>query len=95
MSRFAVKTNEQGAKLVNPSKRALAGKAQLVDFRVEEAFSSAFGAFAGAGVFDDVGNKLMVEARPTGGLGVKGGIGIEVTARHSDAQALDEFEGSA
>lgn len=92
VSGFAVKANRQSTKLVNPSRSTLAGKAQFVDIGVEPAFTSAFGALAGAGVFDDVGNKLMVEAGAAGGLGVKGGIGIEVTARDSDAQALDEFE---
>lgn len=35
----------------------------------------------------------MVEARPAGGFGVKGRIGVEVTADHRNAQALDELEG--
>jgi len=37
----------------------------------------------------------MVEARPAGGFGVKGGISIEVTACNRNALALDELEGSA
>ena len=37
----------------------------------------------------------MVEAGPAGGFGVKGGIGIEVTALKWNAQAFDELEGGA
>ncbi|GEM_PF-2497675 len=35
MSRFAVKAHQQGAKFVDPGKRAFTAKAQLVDFRAK------------------------------------------------------------
>lgn len=49
---LAVKAHEQGAKLVIPSKGTLATEAQLVDFRIEQAFASAFGLLTGAGVLE-------------------------------------------
>jgi len=94
VSRDAVKANQQGTELVHPGERPLAAEAQLVDLRIEQAFASAFGLFAGALVFRHIGNELVVEARPAGGFGVKSGIGVEVTADKRNAEPLDELESS-
>jgi hypothetical protein len=93
VSRFAVKANEQGTELVNPGEGSLSGETQLVDFRVEEPFRSAFGLFARTLVFDNVGNDLGVEARPAGGFGIKSGIGVEIATDNRNAEPLDELEG--
>jgi hypothetical protein len=95
VSCLAVKANQQCAKLINPGKRPLAGKAQFVDFSVEQPFGSAFGLFAGAFVFWDVRNDLVVEARPAGRFGIESRIRVEVAANNPNAQALDELEGGA
>lgn len=89
---FTIKTNQQGAKFVDPGEGSFAGEAQFVDLAVEEAFASAFEALASAGILDDVGYKFVVETRPAGGLGVKGSIGIEVAARDDKSQSFDELE---
>lgn len=89
---LAVKSDQQGTELVNPSKRALTGKAQLVDIRFEETFGAAFGLFAGAFVCHDVRNDFMVEACPACGFGVKGRVSVEIAPNDRNAQPFDELE---
>ena len=54
MGCLAVKAHQKRTKLVDPGKCPFAGEAQLVDLAVEEAFASALGALAGAGILDNV-----------------------------------------
>ncbi len=56
---FAVKAISNAQNLSIQAKSPLAGKARLIEVRVEQAFSSTVGVLAGAGVLDDVGNELV------------------------------------
>ena len=87
MSGFTVIANQQCAELVNPGEGPFAAEAALVDFRIEGTFGSAFSSFARALVFGDVGNELVVEARPASGFGVKGRVGI---ARFEFSREVEE-----
>ena len=88
MSLLAVKADEQGTKLVDPSKTALRSEATFIDIRIEQAFASAFGGLAMALVFWDVGNKPMIEAGFAGIAGIKGCIGVEICAPNGQSQRL-------
>lgn len=94
MSHFVVNAHQQNTEFVNPSKCSFTTEPSFVDFGIEKPFGFAFGFFAGAPIFHDVGNDLVVEACPAGGFDIKGRVSIEVAADNRNAQALDELEGS-
>lgn len=95
MGRATVKTNEQGTKLVQPSKGSFTTEAQLIDGRIKPTFRATLGLLARAFVFSDVGNDFMVEAGPAGRFGIESSIGIEVATSNPNAQTFDEFESRA
>lgn len=90
---LAVIANEQGSKLVNPSKAAFTGEALLVDRRIKPAFAPAFSLFAVAFVLTNVGNDMVIEANLAGFERIKGAVGIEVSSGNRQAQALHALEG--
>ena len=51
-----IKADQQGAKLVDPGERALAGEAVFVDFGVKQASAAPFGLFAIALVLRNIGD---------------------------------------
>lgn len=89
----AFKTQQQGAKLVNPGERALTGETAFVDVRVEQAFATTLSSPAIAFVLGHVGNNTVIEANFAGGFGVKGTIGVEESTGKGKAQPLHGFEG--
>lgn len=91
---LAFKTYQQGSEFVNPGKRTFAGKAMLVDGRVEETLATAFGMLAVALVFSNVGNEAMIETHFARCSGIKSFIGIEESALKMKTQMLHELEGS-
>jgi hypothetical protein len=88
VSGFAVKSDEQGAELVDPRKSRFTAKAALVDSRIQQALGAAFGAFTRPLVCRDVRNDFVVEARPASSFGIESGIGIEVTADNRNPKRL-------
>lgn len=92
MHDLTVKAYQQGAEFVNPSEGAFAGKATFVHVGVEQALSPAFGLLTGAGIFDDVGDEIVVEAGPARRFGVERGIGVEVAASEGNAVPFHKFE---
>jgi hypothetical protein len=53
---FTVKTDEQGPKLIEPSKRTLTDEAPLVDLSIKQTLPTAFGKLPIAFVFGNVGH---------------------------------------
>lgn len=90
---FAVITDEQRSKLVNPSETAFRGETLFVNERVEEPFSSPLGLFTVALIRADVGNDLMIETDFAGFERIKGAIGIEVRSGNRQSQALHPGKG--
>lgn len=90
---FAIKTDQQSAKLVHPGEGALAGKAALVHLGVKQAFASAPGRFTVAFVFSHVGDKAMIEADFAPIARIEGAIGVEDRPSNGQPQPLHPFEG--
>lgn len=84
-SSLQVKTNQQGAKLVNPGKRALTNKAVFVHLSVEEPFSTTLNVLPIAFIFSHVRHNLMIEAHVARIMSIKSAVSIKECA--SDDQA--------
>ena len=88
-----VEADEKGAKLINPGKSSLTGKAVMVEDGIEEGLASAFGSFAVALVLSNVRHEAMVEADFAGRQRIEATIGVEGGSGNRQAQAFDSLEG--
>jgi hypothetical protein len=93
VDRFAIITNQQSAKLVNPSETAFTAKALGVDSGIEQAFTPTLGRFAVALIFGHVGDHAMIKTDFAGCTGIKGTIGIEQRPTDDQPQTFHHFEG--
>jgi len=101
--RLAIKPQQQRPKLVNPGKSAFTGEALLVNLGIEQALTSTLDLLAIASVLGHVRDDAVIEAHPTGRLGIKGAVSIEKRTRklqpgpfhtlESGCQLRFEFEG--
>ena len=89
---FTVKADKQRSELINPGKAALGGKASLVDLSVEQTFAPAFGRFAVALVFGDVGDHPVIEANLARFMGIESSVSVKKRPGDGQSQALHAFE---
>ncbi len=87
-----LKANQQAFEFVDPGKSAFGTKASCVDWRIEQALTTAFRLLAIARVLRNVGNQSVVEAGLAGLPRVKGHIRIEISTFYRQAQLLHRFE---
>ena len=90
---LTIKTDQQGAELVNPGKTPFTGKALLVNGSIEQAFASTPGRFAVAFVLRHVGNHAMIKTDFAGGTGIERAVRVEIGPSNRQAQALEVLEG--
>jgi len=90
---FAIKADQQSAKLVDPGKAALTGETLFVNIRIEQAFTSAFRCFAVPFVFDHVGNRPVIEADFAGVTGIEGTVSIEKCTSNRQSQWFHHLKG--
>jgi hypothetical protein len=90
---FAVITDQQSAKLVDPGEGRLTGETLVVDQRIEQALSSSLGLLAIAGIFGDVGDKAVIDADFASITGIESAIGVEKGANNGQAQPFHLLEG--
>lgn len=89
---FAIKTQNQGSKLVDPSESVFAGEALFVDGGIEQALASAFHSLAVARVLGNVGDDFVVKAYLVSRFGIEGAVGIEKCADKGQPQAFEALE---
>ena len=87
---FAIITEQQSPKLVDPSETAFTSEALLVNKGIEQPFTPALDSLAL--VLGDVGDKALIETDFAGRTGIESTVGIEQRPGDDQPQAFHHFE---
>ena len=90
---FPIIADQQSAKPVDPGEGTLTGEALVVDMVIEQAFSSALGLLAIAGIFGDVGDQPVIEADFAPIAAIESAVGVEKGTDTGQSQLFHLLEG--